>query len=117
MLVGIQGQSSRGDGYWRLYLTLQFDEYVDIRKTDVAGSRPIPNDSSPLGRIAIWMPIDAEVYYTRVDARSLQASFLQGEIARAHAPQAGEAGPFLAGSLLGVSPGCRTASQGCERQW
>lgn len=98
-LVGSLSDSPRGDEYWRIYLTPQLDEYVDVRKTDVK-LRPIPNDTSPLRRVTAWMPADADVYYTRVDSQSMQASFLEGEIARAHAPQPGEAESFPASGPL-----------------
>lgn len=114
-VVGIPGDSTRGDAYSRIYLRLQLDEYVDIRKEDIVAARPMPNASSPLGCIAIWMPADADVYYTRVGAQSSQASFLQGAIARAHAPQPGEGGlPPVGGPPQGtLDINCSTLSQGC----
>ena len=117
--VGFLGDSPRGHEYWRIYLTPQLDEYVDVHKTDVAGIRPIPNDTSPLRRVAVWMLSDADVYYTRVDSRRLQASFLQGEIVRAHAPQPGEGEPLPEGGLPGATGNvqCSTASQKCWPWW
>src|SRR5688500_4897522 len=35
VLAGYIGRSSRGEGWWRLYLTLELDEWVDVYYRDV----------------------------------------------------------------------------------
>lgn len=72
------------DGMWRLYLTLELDEYFLLREQDVVAQR-----QSGLGSI-VWMKRDAIVRYVRLGSAggfaqgtsSTSASYLTGGISQ-----------------------------------
>lgn len=80
VLVGLLGKSAR-EGYWRLYLTMDLNEYVEFSQDDVAHSQPLPKEQSALGGTMVWVKKEATLQYTSTVSRQVQAEFLQGDIA------------------------------------
>ncbi len=78
-LRGWLGKGAR-EGFWRLYLTSQLDEYVQFQEKDVVHTQPIPPEQSPLGGTIVWLPAGTSLQHTRVATRQLQAGFLSGGI-------------------------------------
>ncbi len=79
VLVGFLGKSIR-EGYWRLYLTITLDEYVEFAEVDVVHSHAFESDESRLGGTMVWVQRGANLQYTRSVSREAQADFLQGTI-------------------------------------
>jgi hypothetical protein len=79
VFVGLLGKSARA-GYWRLYLTMDLNEYVEFSQDDVAHSQPLPKGQSALGGTMVWVKKEATLQYTRTVSRQVQAEFLQGDI-------------------------------------
>lgn len=79
VLVGFLGKSAR-EGYWRLYLTIILNEYVEFAEEDVVHSRAFECDESRLGGTMVWIRRGANLQHTRSVSREAQADFLQGAI-------------------------------------
>jgi hypothetical protein len=47
VLGGLLGNSPK-DGYWRLYLTSELDDYVEFAEEDVLHSEPMPKEQPPV---------------------------------------------------------------------
>jgi hypothetical protein len=85
LLVGYLGKSPE-EGYWRLYLNTKLNQYVDIVENDIVRSQPLPTEQSSLGAVRLWIKSNAQLSYTRVTSRQIQAEFLQGSIMRGFTP-------------------------------
>jgi hypothetical protein len=67
---------------YRLYLSVQLDDYLVIKKADILHSVRIPNSwFSPLGGNMVWVKRDAVIEHVRVSHYEAQANFLQGPVA------------------------------------
>src|SRR5574339_978163 len=77
---GYVGKSDSND-IIRIYLNLQFNEYVEINKSDILHAEEI--DDIEHGGTCIWVRKDAEITRVRVETTKQQAKFMQGEIAQA----------------------------------
>jgi hypothetical protein len=82
VLRGLVGEGAT-EGSWRLYLSQQLDEYVEVDAADVLHSEPV-DASVPLAGTALWVRAGASLRYTQVSSRQVQADFLQGGIATRH---------------------------------
>jgi hypothetical protein len=87
LLCGFLGRCSR-DGFWRLYLTEELNEYVEFAEEDAVATEP--QSSEKEGGTRIWIKSAANVVHTRVESRELRAEFLEGEIT---------------GGIVGTTPG------------
>jgi hypothetical protein len=78
LLSGYLGRSSRR-GHWRVYLTLDFSEYVELAAKDILHTQALgsPNASGSW----IWVRDDAKMEHVKPDAESTGAEFLKGPIA------------------------------------
>lgn len=101
LLVGFLGKSTR-EGYWRLYLTLTLNEYVEFDEDDVVFSHPLEDDENRLGGTLVWVRRDANLQHTRTVSREAQADFLQGAISSSVSRRRGRFGPSR--RMLGFQP-------------
>jgi len=69
---------------WRLYLTVDLDDYIEIDDSQILHSVAYEGSQYPLGGALVWVRRTAKL--KRVAARSTeaQADFLRGEIAAEH---------------------------------
>jgi hypothetical protein len=82
MLVGYVGKSGSND-IVRLYLNLNFDEYVDINRADILHAAEAPQDVLTFGGTYIWCKKDAHLNHVYVESNKLQAKFLEGSLSQA----------------------------------
>jgi hypothetical protein len=101
MLTGFLGQSGR-EGFWRLYLTPELDEYVEFAEDDVVQTEEASKEQAPFGGSCVWLRQGASVTHTRVSTRQLQAEFLSGSISAGYL---GGAAPAAIGAV-GVVRNC-----------
>jgi hypothetical protein len=97
MLSGFLGRSSR-QGYWRLYLTLELNEYIEFPEGDVVHHQRLNTEQSPLGGTILWVRREANLQHTRTVSRETHAEFLHGGITAAFLPRMG------VGAMLGLQP-------------
>ncbi len=91
-LTGWVGRSTR-EGRVRLYLTPEFDAYVEFAVSDIVHHRSLATDASPLGGTVVWLQGDAKVDMAL--GRDARAEFLTGEITVNYMPEAVAGGPLL----------------------
>jgi hypothetical protein len=69
----------------RLYLTLQFNEYIEFRSEDVVIFRDL--GGQPLDGMIMWLKRDASIKHVRMETLDLQRNFLQGNMGSSGASQ------------------------------
>lgn len=79
LLVGYVGKTDK-DNNVRLYLSLNFDEYVDVPRDSILHAANAPEDVLPFGGTYLWVKKDEHITYVRVQSTKQQAKFLQGAI-------------------------------------
>jgi len=79
LFTGYLGRSTQV-GYWRLYLTPQLDEYLEINEEDISHNQSLATEQSPMGGTMLWIRRGANVQYTRTVSRQVQVEFLQGDM-------------------------------------
>jgi hypothetical protein len=99
MLNGFLGEGKE-KGRWRLYLTPQLTEYVEIAEDDIVHSVSLATEKDPLLGTQLWVKSDANITHTRVDSQKVQAEFFKGEIATGY--KSGEIQMSNASQLLDV---------------
>lgn len=77
--VGYLGKSTFPN-HIRLYLSLTFDEFLDIPKDKILHHADVPEEILAFGGTCVWIPRDVEVIHTRNELTKMQAQFLEGEI-------------------------------------
>ena len=100
-IKGYVGKSDSNDVV-RIYLNLNFNEYVEIAKSDILHAEELSTDDLEHGGTCVWIRKDAEITNVKTESLKQQAQFLEGEIARAQLKPApalraaggGEGGPF-----------------------
>lgn len=110
---------------WRLYLTIDLDEYIEIDESQILHSVTFEGAQYPLGGALVWVRRNARL--KRVGSRTIegQADFLRGEIAAEnmressgdlamYKPPVGTG--YLCTSYTGCAP-CFTESFQCSREW
>jgi hypothetical protein len=102
-LVGLLS-TSPDPGRWRLYVSADLDEYVEIREEDIVHSLSLGEELSAVGGTMLWVRPDTMLAYSPPSARPATGEeepgeFLQGEIAASSLPVAG-----LTGLLDSASP-------------
>lgn len=80
VLNGFLGASDR-PGFWRLYLTQDLKQFVELAEGDIVHNEPIPTTLSPSGGTTLWVKSDAKIERTSTTTRQAQAQFLAGDIA------------------------------------
>ena len=99
-LAGYLGRSTRR-GFWRLYQTLELNEYVEVAEEDILHSEPLgEGEGSPRGTV-LWVRRDATLQHTRTESMRAQADFLRGDIT----------GGFLSGAELSGAEAALLAAQ------
>jgi hypothetical protein len=78
-LAGYLGKSARR-GFWRLYLTLELSDYVEVAEDDIIHSQALVSQDDPLAGTVVWVRSDATLQHVRTESRQAQAEFLQGDI-------------------------------------
>ena len=79
LLQGYVGKSDSPD-LVRLYLDLNFDNYVDIPKNEILHSADAPEGVLEFGGTYIWVSKDTEISYVQVRTTKKQAKFLEVDI-------------------------------------
>ena len=81
-IKGYVGKSDSND-IVRIYLNLNFNEYVEIVKSDILHVEELSTDDLEHGGTCVWIRKDAEITNVKTESLKQQAQFLEGEIARA----------------------------------
>src|SRR6266404_8039273 len=79
-MTGYLGKSVRR-GYWRLYRTLELNNYLEIAEDDIVHSQSLASqEDSSRGGTLLWVRRDAILHHTRTESRQAQAELLKGDI-------------------------------------
>lgn len=78
-LSGYVGRSEDND-LVRLYLNLNFDEFVDVKKSDILHAEELSPNDIEMGGTCIWIKKESEIEHVKTQAIKQQAQFLDGEI-------------------------------------
>jgi hypothetical protein len=100
-LTGWLGKGTRV-GIWRLYLTPQLDEYVELPESAVIHSQPLDASQSSVGGTMVWLKAGTPLEYTQVVKQKVQADFLSGGITSSY--MAGSAPSFATARATKVIP-------------
>jgi hypothetical protein len=117
---GFLKESATDKNSWRLYLNIEFTEYLEFHKEYYVHHQILATEQNPLGGMMVWVQRNADIRYTNTQPQVREAGFLQGNIAGTLMPQVGPqgipgafAGGFRPGAQRGpASPGCSGMS-GC----
>lgn len=112
-------------GTWRLYLSLDFNEYLEFNVRGFAKQIDLFTDANPLAGSLVWLRRTATVRHVREEKAEDEARFLQGAIARGFLGTSGTTGPSTMLGLAsfasrptdpGSGGGCGTGAffSGCE---
>jgi hypothetical protein len=72
----------RGDrGTWRLYLTLDLDDYIEMDEAQILHSVSFEGSQFPLGGSLVWVRRTAKLKRVAHQSTEAQADFLRGQIA------------------------------------
>jgi hypothetical protein len=114
---GYVGKSDSEDKV-RLYLNKEFNDYVQIKKSDILHAEEISQEELEFGGTCIWLDKDAEITKVKTQSKKQQARFMAGEISRAQLrPE------FVSRAIQddqGVSlfaPVCPSDFVPCTREW
>jgi hypothetical protein len=100
--VGLLGKSSE-DGYWRLYLTIELDSYIEFKEEDVLAFDIIPAEQSRLGVEAARVYLKPEARIRHVYMQSWEGYARQERAGVPMAARRGQAGVPMAGPVPGYS--------------
>jgi hypothetical protein len=93
--LGLLGKSTN-DGYWRLYLTIELDSYIEFKEEDVLAFDIIPPKQSPLEVEAARVYLEPSARIKHVRTQSWEGEARQGQ-----------AGTTMAGAVPEVLSGRR----------
>ncbi len=79
LLKGFLGKSSR-KGYWRLYRTLSFDEYLEFSIEDVVSHAKVKFGGTEFTGTMVWIKRDAELTIITTTKKRSQENFFRGSI-------------------------------------
>lgn len=82
LVSGYLGKSAR-EGYWRVYLNLEFSEYLEVAEKDILHSERLGGEDTTASGSWVWVKQDAQLDHVRTRPRQAQAEFLRGDIASA----------------------------------
>ena len=78
-LSGFLGKSTQA-GHWRLYLTPELDQYVEIPEDAILRTKPSPASGPTLAGSIVWIRASTPLVYKRISTIQIQAEFLQGRL-------------------------------------
>ena len=81
-IKGYVGKSDSEDRV-RLYLNKEFNDYIEIKKSDILHAEEISHEELEFGGTCIWLDKDAEITKVKIESKKQQARFMAGEITRA----------------------------------
>ncbi len=109
VIFGLLGASPK-KGVWRLFLSVELEEYLEFADQDVVHSQRLTDEESQVGGTVVWLRRDSNAVHIRSSSRQAQVGFLYGEIAgrflRHSAPL--PSSPASAGVGALVAGGCHT---------
>jgi hypothetical protein len=76
-LCGFLGKSDK-QGYWRLYLTPDLTEYMDIAEVDIVGTQSLATEGNPLAGSYVWIKPGAML--TWIESQQVRAEFVRDAI-------------------------------------
>jgi hypothetical protein len=79
VLSGFVGRSTR-KGYVRLYLTPELNDYIEIPEEKIHHQEQVQKVQNSLGGSQLWIERETTIVRKKVESRTMQADFLQGEI-------------------------------------
>jgi hypothetical protein len=100
------GYAGKGesDGTWRLYLSLEFDEYLEFRESDLVHVETLGGEGSPQAGTWVWLKPDAAVEHVRGEQRAMQGEFLGGAISKRFLRSSPAGGVGMASALFPAFP-------------
>jgi hypothetical protein len=101
-LSGFLGRGSQ-EGYWRLYVAADLQQYVEFSAEDVLHSQPMSSSANALGGHAIWVKRTATIEHSAAETEA-QAGFLRGDVAAAFAAGPARARQAGIGRMAAVGP-------------
>ena len=113
---GYIGKSDDND-LVRLYLNLNFDEFVEVKKSDILHAEELSPNDIEMGGTCIWIKKDTEIEHIKTQSIKQQAQFLEGDIVEKQLDiEMGEYDiPQVPDTILGdcwkTRFGCRSISQ------
>lgn len=69
---------------WRLYLSLDFNDYLEIPQDALIDQKLLASDAYPLAGHIVWVDAGVNLRRIGINVREAQADFLRGEIASAN---------------------------------
>ena len=81
VLLGYVGKTGSDDSI-RLYLNIEFNEYVDIPKNVILHAEKAPENIIEFGGTYIWIPKDAKITRTLVSTGTEPEKIMEGEITK-----------------------------------
>jgi hypothetical protein len=84
--VALQGYLGRGaaEGTWRLYLSTELDEFVELPEEAIRHSEKLPDEQGT----RVWVDRSTSLQLKRVTSQTVEAEFLAGPITRGPLTQA-----------------------------
>ena len=76
-LSGFLGKSTQA-GHWRLYLTPELDQYVEIPEDAILRTRPSSGSGSAIAGSIVWIRAGTPLVSKKISTTQTQAEFLQG---------------------------------------
>jgi len=76
---GFAGRASKPENT-RVFLTLDFDSYIEVASGDVVRTATVADPEKPLPQTHIWVRAGAAITHTAIDTLSGTADFVKGEI-------------------------------------
>ena len=83
-IKGYVGKSDSEDKV-RLYLNKEFNDYIQIKKSDILHAEEISHEELEFGGTCIWLDKDAEITKVKTESKKQQARFMAGEITESSA--------------------------------
>lgn len=94
----VSGYLGKGtdDDTARLYTSPSLDEFIEIKKSDIAANKPSDTDGGPT---TLWLHPGTTVRHTRITSRQVQAEMLGGDLTSQGATGSPSGGAILFGGL------------------
>ncbi|MGD9672109.1 MAG: hypothetical protein AB7U98_01365 [Candidatus Nitrosocosmicus sp.] len=66
----------------KLYTNIEFNEYLEIKKSDIINIENVSDQVIEFGGTRIWIDIDSKVKHVNIKTSDMQAKFLKGRITK-----------------------------------